>query len=220
MHKSKTMKLIKFLAAVSAAVLIAVTVQAQTVLPPGWTAATNSSGQTVLTPPPGQALANLGGTNISNPVSFLESFTGYFTSHNPDLATVFLTATTNGYHGEFYIGAALQNNKNIGNVVGASYRASGNFTIEAVTLNDGLLNTIDTQELGAGYDIVIGGDVKLNGALLGGYRVATHQGYGAIALRLEKALTTHTFTGARVEVQTGGRSNYVPIVEAYTGFTF
>ena len=161
-------------------------------------------------------------TNQLAPVpqdSFLSTFGSYFTSLNPTLAGTFATTGTNAERGEFWIGAALQNNKNIGNMVGASYNVGKSFDIEAVTLNDGVLNTIDTQELGVGYSLVMV-DTKLTASLLGGYRFANSQGYGAIAVAVKKALTTHTFAGLRVEVQTGGKTDYVPIVAAMTGFTF
>lgn len=151
--------------------------------------------------------------------SFLGTAAGYFTTLNPDLAGTFATAGTNAERGEFWIGAALQNNRNIGNQVGASYNVGKNFSIESCTLNDGVLNTIDTQELGLGYSLVVV-DTKLTASLLGGYRISPDQAYGAIALSVKKAVTTHTFLGLRIEVQSGGKTDYVPIVTAMTGFTF
>jgi hypothetical protein len=161
-------------------------------------------------------------TNQLQPVpqdSFLSTFGSYFTSLNPSLASTFATAGTNAERGEFWIGAAIQNNKNIGNMVGASYNIGKSFSVEACTLNDGILNTIDTQELGVGYNLVMV-DTKLTASVLGGYRFAGSQAYGAIAVAVKKALTTHTFAGLRVEVQTGGKTDYVPIVAAMTGFNF
>ena len=154
-------------------------------------------------------------TNMLPPSSFIDTATGYFTSFNTNFATTFGTNT----RGTLWTGAVLQNNVNIGQEVGASYNIGKGFSIEAATLNLGVFNTIESQELGIGYNLVIV-DTKITAELGGGMRFAPKQGFIAGSVMLEKALTTHTFAGLRVEIQSGGKNDLVPELAVITGFSF
>ncbi len=189
-----------------------------------WAAAYVASAQTPM-PTPAPAAQIIIVTNIPNQIpppndSFLATAGSYFTTFNTNYAGTFDTGTNGHYHGSLWTGAVLQNNINLGQEIGLSYNVYKNISLEAVTLNAGVFNTILSQEVGVGYNIVLV-DTKITGGIMGGLRLSpSHQGYGAGFLMLEKALTTHTFMGLRVELQTGGKTDYIPMLTVMTGFTF
>lgn len=159
-------------------------------------------------------------TNVTaTPPQFWTTAANYFTSFNTNLASTFATTGAAPYHGSIWTGPALQNNIGIGNDAGVSFEIAKNISAESVTRNLGVLNTIQAQEVGLAYNYVYV-DTKLTAGVAGGMRFSPNQGYVAGFAMIEKALTTHTFTGVRVEIQSGGKSDLVPIVDLIAGFTF
>ena len=155
----------------------------------------------------------------ATPPSFLDTAGSYFSSFNTNLVSTFAItgATTN--RGSLWTGAVLQNNVNLGQEVGLSYNIAKGFSVEAAALNAGVFNTILDAEVGVGYNVIIV-DTKVTLGVAGGTRFAPTQGYVAGFAMLEKALTTHTFFGLRLEMQSGGKNDLVPELTALTGFTF
>lgn len=156
----------------------------------------------------------------ATPPAFVQTVAAYFTSANTNLASTFAVTGPTTNRGSLWTGAALQNNLNIGQEIGASYNIGKGFSAEAMALNLGVLNSIEGAELGVGYNILPLVDTKLTIALSGGARFSPKSGFIAGSIMLEKALTTHTFAGLRLEIQSGGVNDLVPEVTALTGFTF
>lgn len=191
---------------------------------------TNYSIVAIPAPPtPAQIITNANTAVASAtgiPDSFLTTAEGYFTSFNTNLIPCFaLIGATNGSnvysanHGQLWTGATLQNNVNVGQEIGGSYYFWKGLSVEALCLNSGVFNTILGTEVGPGYSFILV-DTRISAILGAGERFSPAQFYVAGHLRLEKALTTHTFMGLDVGIQSGGKTDLVPQLTVLTGFAF
>ena len=197
------MRKIKFTLA-AALLALCVTARAQTTTnAPAATpvVTTNAAGQVIVSP------------------SFLSTAEGYFLGFNTNLSSTFALSGVTTNKGQFWTGATLANNINIGQEIGASYYLKGPLSLEAQALNSGVFNSIQNAEAGLGYSVIVV-DTRISLIADVGSRFSPKQVFGAGHLRLEKAATAHTFFGLDVEIQSGGKTGLVPMLTGLTGITF
>lgn len=178
--------------------------------------------------------ATVGAVNAQTtpPPTFFNSVSDYFSSFNTNLDSTFATERA-----EIAIGVdstqggsvPLANSLRISYTV---YQPSNSVTalsIENVLDNSGVAGTLVSEQLGLGFSFLVH-DVKLTGYADGLYdfnpatrtnskgKARKDCAFGAeIGLRVQKAMTTHTFSGIGLGVILPRNEQKF---QAYTGFTF
>lgn len=151
--------------------------------------------------------------------SFFQTAQSYFTSFNTNLDSTF-----GNQRGEFAIGVdAIQGgNAPLANSLRLSYDAWRAISVEAVVRDSGITGFLLSAQAGPALNFVIH-DAKLT--LYGhvGHRQDEasdnpEKVFGEIGVRVQKALTEHTFAGVAMGVQFPGTSTRT--FSAFTGFTF
>ena len=150
--------------------------------------------------------------------SFFASAQSYFTSFNPEFSGTFTNNAGSAWTGIASVqgaGVPLQNE------IGISYRLVKPLLQAEVVLRDsGVTGGIVSVQGGIAL-VKIVNDVKLTGFIDGGLNIAreTHgdRAFGEVGVRIQKAMTTHTFTGisAAVRFPSGTR-----VFQVFTGFVF
>jgi len=152
--------------------------------------------------------------------SFASSVQSYFTSFNTNLDSTFSTA-----RGEFAVGVdsiqggtvPLANSLRLSvNMPGTNWLSA--FSLESVTRDGGVTGGIISEQVGLGINFVVH-DAKLTLFADGGYNFddAAHRGFAEVGVRVQKALTEHTFAGIGMGAILPGNSR---VFTAFTGFTF
>lgn len=162
-------------------------------------------------------VATLTTTVQAQTTNFFDSFAGYFTSFNTNLLTFQQNDRV-----DFRLGTANVNNQNMRATFGASVNVWKGLAIEADVHNASALGTIVAYEAGAGWSFVKW-DTKLTAYLHVGYDVDAASAYVAPGLRVQKALTDHTFAGIGISLDEKfkNRANRTgPTIGIFTGFVF
>lgn len=168
----------------------------------------------------------------TTPPTFFNSVSDYFSSFNTNLDSTFATERA-----EIAIGvdstqggnAPLANSLRVSYTVYQPSNAVTALSIENVLDNSGVAGTLVSEQLGLGFSFIVH-DVKLTGYADGLYdfnpttttnskgKTRKDSAFGAeIGLRVEKAMTTHTFSGIGLGVVLPRNEQKF---QAYTGFTF
>ena len=184
--------------------------------------AQNSPQSTVPSPQPAEAPAP-----PANSGSFFQSVTGYFTSFNTNLDGTFLQE-----HGSIWTGVdSIQGGPvPLANSIGLSYdlyrptNSAVRISVENVLRNSGVAGTVLSEGMGLGMSWVVH-DTKLTAYLDGVYGVGGEAANAKfmdrlnaeIGLRVQKALTDHTFAGVGFAVQLPSNRQ---VLSATVGFTF
>lgn len=156
---------------------------------------------------------------IPTQASFFQTAQSYFTSFNPALESTF-----RDQRGEFAIGVdAIQGgDAPLANSLRLSYDAFGKVSAEVLVRDSGITGFLLSAQAGPAINFVIH-DAKLT--LYGhvGHRQDEASDnpekiFGEIGVRIQKALTEHTFAGVGMGVQFPGNSTRT--FSAFTGFTF
>ena len=163
-------------------------------------------------------------TNTNQPpvptsaTSFAGSVQAYFTSFNTNLDSTFGLQ-----RGEVAVGAdSIQGaGVNLANSIRISYDAYKALSVEAVVRDSGISGILVSAQAGLAYNVIVH-DAKLSLYVDGGSRQdeASDQKdklYAEVGVRIQKALTEHTFAGVGMGVQMPGK---VRTFSAFTGFTF
>lgn len=165
-----------------------------------------------LPPPPTPGLgSDLG--NVPPQTTFFGSVTSYFATFNTNLNT-FANAKAQVWAGVDYVDGL-----NATSSLGIEVDLWKGVSIESVTRNAGIANTIVSQQIGVGYGVTLY-DTKITAYLDGGYDFNRTGPYAAIGARVKKALTDHTFAGVGLETQIFGKRPSSPILSLFAGFTF
>lgn len=181
------------------------------------------------------AFAFLIGTSAmaqTTPPTFFNSVSDYFSSFNTNLDSTFATERA-----EIAIGVdstqggsvPLANSLRISYTVYQPSNAVTALSIENVLDNSGVAGTLVSEQLGLGFSFIVH-DVKLTGYADGLYdfnpatktnskgKTRKDSAFGAeIGLRVQKAMTTHTFSGIGLGVILPRNEQKFQV---FTGFTF
>lgn len=159
-------------------------------------------------------------TNAMPPIdntSFFASAQSYFTSFNPEFETTFTAnkgAAWTGISSVQGAGVPLQNE------IGISYSIWKRMEAEVVIRDSGVTGGLVSAQAGLGVSAIVH-DVKLTGYAHGGANLAKEVQdpgpFAEIGVRIQKAMTTHTFTGLGAAIRFPGATR---IFTLYTGFVF
>jgi hypothetical protein len=151
--------------------------------------------------------------------SFISTVLGYFTSFNTNLAGTF-TNKGMAWAGASSIVGGPSGEPSLVNELGASYAVFNAFDAELVLRNANVAGTVDSLQGGVAYGLVMV-DTRLAPYLDGGYDWNLKKMYAECGLRVQKALTTHTFAQVSYGVQVLGTKGSPPqVLGAAVGFTF
>jgi len=147
--------------------------------------------------------------------SFFGTVQSYFTSFNTNLDTTFASERGSIWTG---VDSIQGGSVALANCLGASYKVYKGLSLESVTRNSGIAGTVVSEQSGLGLNFVIH-DTKLTGYADFGYALgeAKDKLYGELGLRVQKALTEHTFAGVSVGAQLPANRQ---VFSAFAGFTF
>jgi hypothetical protein len=151
--------------------------------------------------------------------SFFDSALGYFSSFNTNLDSTFGLEKGTVWTG---VDSIQGGEVNLANALGISYDLYKSVSVESVTRNSGIAGTLLSEQVGVGLSFVVH-DAKLTVYADGGYGFAKEKSstadriYGEIGLRVQKALTTHTFAGLGIGAQLPKNSQ---VFSAFAGITF
>ena len=151
--------------------------------------------------------------------SFISTAFGYFTSFNPELSGTF---TNKGavWAGVDSILGGPPGEPSLVNELGASYNVYKTLAGEMVLRNANVAGTVDSLQGGLSYGLILV-DTRVAAYADGGYDWNLSKMYGEVGLRVQKALTAHTFAGVSYGVQILGTKGSPPqVLGAQVGFTF
>lgn len=159
-------------------------------------------------------------TNSLPPIdntSFFASAQSYFLSFNPEFETTFTASKGTAWTGISSVqgaGVPLQNE------IGISYSIWKKMEAEVVIRDSGVTGGLVSAQAGFGVSAIVH-DVKLTGYAHGGANLAREVQdpgpFAEIGVRIQKAMTTHTFTGLGAAIRFPGATR---IFTLYTGFVF
>lgn len=155
----------------------------------------------------------------TNTGSFYQSALSYFTSFNTNLDNTFGLEK-----GTIWAGVdSLQGNEvNLANSLGLSYDLYKKISVESVTRNSGIAGTLVSEQLGLGLSFVVH-DAKLTAYADAGYDFGLKDAktadriFGEVGLRVQKALTDHTYAGVGIGAQFPKNSQ---VFSAFAGISF
>ena len=167
-------------------------------------------------------ISNQMGT-VSVPVdqgSFIGTTFGYFTSFNTNLAGTFGASSGTVWAGAVSILGGPPGEPSMANELGMSYAVYKHFSPEVVLRNANVAGTVVSLSGGVSYGLVLV-DTRIAPYVGGGYDWNLGKMYGEVGLRIQKALSTHTFAGVSYGVQiTGDKGSPPQVLGAEVGFTF
>jgi hypothetical protein len=170
-------------------------------------------------PPVITVITNQMGPAPATEASFIQTAFGYFTSFNPDLAGTFTNRGT-VWAGVASIVGGPSGEPSLENELGVSYALGKGFAPELVLRNANVAGTVDSLQGGLSYGLVLI-DTRVAAYADGGYDWNLSKMYGEVGLRVQKALTAHTFAGVSYGVQILGTKGSPPqVLGAEVGFTF
>ncbi len=120
--------------------------------------------------------------------TFFNSVTGYFTSFNTNLDTIFAN-----HKGTLWAGQDWQGGAHASSSLGLEYLVYKKFSFDSETRFADLTGNVKSQQIGIGYNVDVH-DVRLTGFAAGGYDFDLDNAYPVIGLRAKKLLTEHTFS--------------------------
>lgn len=155
----------------------------------------------------------------TTPPTFFNSVESYFSSFNTNLDSTFATERLEIAIGVDSVQSGVTPLANTLRISYTVYQPSNSVTalsLENVVDNSGVAGTIVSEQFGVGFSFIIH-DTKLTGYADALYEFKTHDIMAEIGLRVEKALTTHTFAGIGLGVVVPRNEQKF---QAFTGFTF
>lgn len=120
--------------------------------------------------------------------TFFNTVTGYFTSFNTNLDSVFAT-----HKGTLWAGQDWQGGAHASSSLGLEYLVYKGFSLDSETRFADLTGNVKSQQIGVGYNVDIH-DVRLTGFIAGDYDFDFNDARADIGLRAKKLLTDHTFS--------------------------
>ena len=146
--------------------------------------------------------------------SFFSSVQSYFTSFNTNLDSTFQSKA------QLWVGAdSIQGGISpMANSIGLSYSIWKAVSVESVTRNAGVAGTVVSSQLGLGLSFVVH-DAKITAYGDAGYAFAEpgQKFYGELGVRVQKALTEHTFALVGIAAQLPQNRQ---VLTVGAGFTF
>lgn len=120
--------------------------------------------------------------------TFFNSVTGYFTSFNTNLDSVFTT-----HKGTLWVGQDWQGGAHASSSLGLEYVVYKGFSLDSETRFADLTGNVKSQQIGVGYNIDMH-DVRITGFVAGDYDFESTNATADLGLRAKKLLTEHTFS--------------------------
>lgn len=120
--------------------------------------------------------------------TFFNSVTGYFTSYNANLDSVFAT-----HKGTLWAGQDWQGGAHASSSLGLEYIVYKQFSLDSEIRFADLTGNVKSQQIGVGYNVDVH-DVRITGFIAGDYDFETDSARANLGLRAKKLLTDHTFS--------------------------